>query len=316
MKSIKRNYIIASSLLILFAALFLFYGIGSNWEFALKLRSLKLVAILVVSGSVAYSTVAFQTITNNRILTPSIMGFESVYLLLQTIIVYIYGDSTYKVLGSLGNFSLSVISMIGFAFLLYLLIYKKGKDNLYLLLLVGIILGSLFNSLSSFMQLLIDPNDYFIIQGKMFATFNKVNTSLLWPSVIITVAALGYGFTQTKYLDILSLGRDQAINLGVSYNNKVKLFLVIIAVLASVSTALVGPITFLGLLVSNLTYEIFRTYKHKVIISAAILVTAVTLVGGQFIMERFFKLSIPVSAIINMVGGVYFMYLLLRVKKL
>ena len=316
MKSIKRNYIIASLLLILFAALFLFYGIGSNWEFALKLRSLKLVAILVVSGSVAYSTVAFQTITNNRILTPSIMGFESVYLLLQTIIVYIYGDSTYKVLGSLGNFSLSVASMIGFAFLLYLLIYKKGKDNLYLLLLVGIILGSLFNSLSSFMQLLIDPNDYFIIQGKMFATFNKVNTSLLWPSVIITVVALVYGFTQTKYLDILSLGRDQAINLGVNYNNKVKLFLVIIAVLASVSTALVGPITFLGLLVSNLTYEIFRTYKHKVIISAAILVTAVTLVGGQFIMERFFKLSIPVSAIINMVGGVYFMYLLLRVKKL
>lgn len=316
MKNIKRNYIVASSLLILFAALFLFYGIGSNWEFALKLRSLKLVAILVVSGSAAYSTVAFQTITNNRILTPSIMGFESVYLLLQTIIVYIYGDSTYKVLGSLGNFTLSIVCMIGFAFLLYLLIYKKGKDNLYLLLLVGIILGSLFNSLSSFMQLLIDPNDYFIIQGKMFATFNKVNTSLLWPSVIITVVALLYGFTQTKYLDILSLGRDQAINLGVNYNNKVKLFLVIISVLASVSTALVGPITFLGLLVSNLTYEIFKTYKHKVIISAAILVTAVTLLGGQFMMERFFKLSIPVSAIINMVGGVYFMYLLLRVKKL
>ena len=79
MKNIKRNYIIASSLLIVFAILFLFYGIGSNWEFALKLRSLKLVAILVVSGSVAYSTLAFQTITNNRILTPSIMGFESVY---------------------------------------------------------------------------------------------------------------------------------------------------------------------------------------------------------------------------------------------
>lgn len=316
MKNIKRNYIITSVLLLLFAALFLFYGIGANWEFALKLRVLKLVAILVVSGSVAYSTVAFQTITNNRILTPSIMGFESVYLLLQTVIVYIYGDSTYKVLGSLGNFSLSVISMIGFAFVLYLLIYKKGKDNLYLLLLVGIILGSLFNSLSSFMQLLIDPNDYFIIQGKMFATFNKVNTSLLLPSVIITVIALVFGFTQTKYLDILSLGRDQSINLGVNYNNKVKLFLVVIAILSSVSTALVGPITFLGLLVSNLTYEIFRTYKHKVIISATILVTAVTLIGGQFLMERFFKLSIPVSAIINMVGGVYFMYLLLRVKRL
>lgn len=316
MKTIKRNYIIVSALLLLSIALFLFYKIGGNWEFALKLRSLKLAAILIVSGGVAYSTVAFQTITNNRILTPSIMGFESVYLLLQTIIVYIYGDSTYKVLGSIGNFMFSVVTMIGFAFLLYLLIYKRGKDNLYLLLLVGIIAGTLFNSLSSFMQLLIDPNDYFIVQGKMFATFNKVNTSLLWPTGIVTVVLLAFGFRLTKYLDILSLGRDQCINLGVNYNTMVKLFLVIIAVLVSISTALVGPITFLGLLVSNLTYELFKTYKHSIVISAAILVTAVTLISGQFLMERFFNLSIPVSTIINMVGGVYFMYLLLRVKKI
>ena len=316
MKTIKRNYIVVSALLLLSIALFLFYKIGGNWEFALKLRSLKLAAILIVSGGVAYSTVAFQTITNNRILTPSIMGFESVYLLLQTIIVYIYGDSTYKVLGSIGNFMFSVVTMIGFAFLLYLLIYKRGKDNLYLLLLVGIIAGTLFNSLSSFMQLLIDPNDYFIVQGKMFATFNKVNISLLWPTGIVTVVLLVFGFRLTKYLDILSLGRDQCINLGVNYNTMVKLFLVIIAVLVSISTALVGPITFLGLLVSNLTYELFKTYKHSIVISAAILVTAVTLISGQFLMERFFNLSIPVSTIINMVGGVYFMYLLLRVKKL
>ncbi len=316
MNAIKKNYIIITTLLLLSIALFLFYKIGANWEFALRLRSIKLAAILVVSCCVAYSTVAFQTITNNRILTPSIMGFESVYLLLQTIIVFIYGDSTYKVLGGTGNFLLSVISMIGFAFLLYLLIYKKGKDNLYLLLLVGIIMGTLFNSLSSFMQLLIDPNNYFIVQGKMFATFNKINTSLLWPSTALTIMILIFGFRLTKYLDIMSLGRDQSINLGVNYNGMMKIFLVIIAILASVSTALVGPITFLGLLVSNLTYEIFKTYKHSIVISAAILVTAVTLIVGQFLMERIFKLTIPVSAIINMVGGVYFMYLLLRVKKL
>lgn len=316
MKTIKRNFYIVSLLLVALVVLFLFYKIGGNWEFALKLRSYKLLAILIVSGGVAYSTVSFQTITNNRILTPSIMGFESVYLLLQTIIVYIYGDNTYKVLGGMGNFLLSVLSMIGFAFLLYLLIYRRGKDNLYLLLLVGIIVGTLFNSLSSFMQLLIDPNDYFIVQGKMFATFNKVNTSLLWPSLIITILVLFFGFRITKYLDIMSLGRDQSINLGVNYNRMVKTFLVIIAVLTSISTALVGPVTFLGLLVSNLTYEIFKTYKHRIIISATILVTAVTLLSGQFVMERFFNLTIPVSTIINMVGGVYFMYLLLRVKRL
>ncbi|MBK5196636.1 MAG: iron chelate uptake ABC transporter family permease subunit, partial [Proteiniphilum sp.] len=132
-KTVKRNLWIAALLLLITASLFLLYNMGNNWEFALRLRSVKVAAILIVSCCVAYSSVAFQTITNNRILTPSIMGFESVYLLLQTIIVYIYGDTTFRVLNSINNFLLSVAIMIGFAFLLYLLIYRKGKNNLYLL---------------------------------------------------------------------------------------------------------------------------------------------------------------------------------------
>ena len=314
--NIKRSIWIAVILLFGSTALFLFYGLGGNWEFALRLRGFKVIAILVVAGCVAFSSVSFQTLTNNRILTPSIMGFESLYLLIQTVIVYIYGDQTFRVLSGIDNFMISVTGMIAFSFILYLLIYKKGKDNLYLLLLVGIILGTLFSSLSSFMQLLIDPNDFFIIQGKMFATFNKINNNLLWPTLIITVAVLIYGFRMTKFLDVIALGRDQAINLGLNYNNLVKIFLVIIAVLVSVSTALVGPITFMGLLVTNLTYELFKTHKHTVIIAACCIVSAISLLIGQFLMERVFNLSIPLSAIINIVGGLYFMYLLLKVKKL
>ncbi|HHX31776.1 MAG TPA: iron chelate uptake ABC transporter family permease subunit [Bacteroidales bacterium] len=314
--SIKKNLVIAVLLMLSMAALFLFYRLGNNWEFALQLRSVKVIAILIVAASVAYSSVAFQTLTNNRILTPSIMGFESLYLLIQTLIVYMYGDETYKVLSSMDNFLVSVIGMIGFGLLLYFMIYKKGKDNIYLLLLVGIILGTLFSSLSSFMQLLIDPNDFFIVQGKMFATFNKINTDLLWPSSIILILILFFGFRMTKYLDVMALGREQAINLGLNYNGLVKLFLVIIAILVSISTALVGPITFLGLLVTNLTYELFKTHKHSVIIAACCIVSAVALLAGQFIMERILNLSTPLSAIINMVGGLYFIYLLLKVRKL
>src|SRR5690554_2095890 len=314
--NIRRSLLISVLLMLGMAAVFLFYRLGNNWEFALQLRSVKVFAIIIVAASVAYSSVAFQTLTNNRILTPSIMGFESLYLLIQTLIVYIYGDETYKVLSSIDNFLISVIGMIIFGLLLYFMIYKKGKDNIYLLLLVGIILGTLFSSLSSFMQLLIDPNDFFIIQGKMFATFNKINNGLLWPSLTIMVIILFIGFRMSKYLDVLALGRDQAINLGLNYNRVVKFFLVFIAILVSVSTALVGPITFLGLLVTNLTYELFKTYKHSVIIIACFLVSAISLLLGQFIMERVFNLSVPISAIINIVGGFYFMYLLLRVKKL
>ncbi|MDD4776674.1 MAG: iron chelate uptake ABC transporter family permease subunit [Fermentimonas sp.] len=314
--AVRNTLLVALLLLIGSAALFLFYRMGNSWEFALRFRGMKLLAIIVVAGCVAFSSVAFQTLTNNRILTPSIMGFESLYLLIQTFIVYFYGDQTFKVLNHVDNFLVSVTGMIVFAFLLYLMIYKKGKNNLYLLLLVGIILGTLFSSLSSFMQLLIDPNDFFIIQGKMFATFNKINSDLLWPSLFIMMIILFVGLRMAKYLDVIALGRDQAINLGLNYNRTVKIFMVLIAILVSVSTALVGPITFLGLLVTNLTYELFKTHKHTVIITACCLVSAITLLLGQFFMERVFNLSVPISAIINIIGGFYFMYLLLRVKKL
>lgn len=85
-------------LLISSATLFLFYKMGNSWEFALRFRGMKVVAIIIVAGCVAFSSVAFQTLTNSRILTTSIMGFESLYLLIQTIIVFIYGDQTFRVL--------------------------------------------------------------------------------------------------------------------------------------------------------------------------------------------------------------------------
>lgn len=308
--------IILAVALIVLTVLFLFHNLGGNWEFALRLRTVKVISMLIVSCCIAYSTVAFQTLTNNRILTPSIMGFESVYLLFQTIVVFIYGDLTYQVLSNVNNFFYSIFGMIIFALFLYVLIYKKGKDNLYLLLLVGLVLGILFNNLSSFMQLLIDPNDFFIVQGKMFASFNKINQDLLGYASGIMFLVLLIGFRLTKFLDVMALGKDQAINLGINYNPMVRFFLIIIAVLTSISTALVGPITFLGLLVSNLTYETFKTHKHSSIIVACSLLSAVILVGGQFMMERFFNLLIPISTIINFIGGIYFMFLLLRVRKL
>ncbi|PRD47792.1 iron chelate uptake ABC transporter family permease subunit [Sphingobacterium haloxyli] len=315
----KRNQRIIGLLTILALvaiASFLLYNLGSSWQFALRLRSIKIVAMVITSCCVAYSTVAFHTLTSNRILTPSIMGFESVYMLLQTILVFVYGDQTFRVLNSFGNFMLSIACMIGFAFLIYILIYKKGRSNMYLLLLIGLVLGILFNTLSAFMQLLIDPNDFFIIQGKMFASFNKINQYLLPYTAFILLLVISIGFYMAKYLDVLALGREQAISLGLNYNNMIRLFLIMIAILVAVSTALVGPITFLGLLVANLTYELIRTHSHRLMILACCLVSVISVVGGQFLMERAFNFSTPVSTIINFVGGGYFIYLLLKVKKI
>ncbi|WP_339149643.1 MULTISPECIES: iron chelate uptake ABC transporter family permease subunit [unclassified Sutcliffiella] len=314
MKLNHKIYLLIS-ILVISVSLFLFYDLGSNWDYALPRRAMKVLAIILTGGSIAFSTVIFQTITSNRILTPSIIGLDSLYLLVQTFIIFVFGSASFIVANKEVNFLLSVSCMVLFALLLYKFLFKGEGRNIYFLLLVGIVFGTLFGSLSTFMQVLIDPNEFMLVQDRMFASFNNVNTELLFVSIVLLIGIGFYVSRYLKYLDVLALGREQAINLGVPYNFIVQRFLIIIAILVSIATALVGPITFLGLLVANITYQFMKTYRHIYLLTASILISVVALVGGQLIVERVFTFSTTLSVIINFTGGVYFIYLLLKESK-
>lgn len=295
--------------------LFLFYGLPSVWEYALPRRFAKVFAIIIVGTAIAYSSMIFQTITNNRILTPSILGLDSLYVLLQTGIIFFFGVAKLADLGKNGNFLLSTGLMVCFSFVLFFLMFRRGGRHIFLLLLVGIVFGTLFRSLSSFMQMLIDPNEFQVVQNKMFASFNNLNTDILVLASLVILAILVYAWRFNPYFDVISLGRDQAVNLGIDYDRTVKKMLIVVAVLVSVSTALVGPITFLGLLVVNVAREVFKTYKHSVLIPGAVLFSIIALVGGQFIVEKLFGLTVTLVVIIDFIGGIYLIYLLLKERK-
>ncbi|MBD8070873.1 iron chelate uptake ABC transporter family permease subunit [Bacillus sp. PS06] len=300
---------------IVLVSLFLFYDVGSNWEYVLSRRGKKILAIVITGAVIAFSTLVFQTITNNRILTPSIIGLDSLYLLIQTVIIFAFGSTSLTAMDKNINFLISVVLMVLFAGILYKLLFKGEGQNIYFLLLVGLIFGTFFGSISTFMQVLIDPNEFMIVQDRMFASFNNVNTDLLVLSSIIIVLVMLYFFRFIKYLDVLSLGKEQAVNLGVDYDYVVKRLLIIVAILTSISTALVGPITFLGLLVVNVAHEFLKTFRHSYLIAGSVLISIIALVGGQFIVERVFTFSTTLSVIINFVGGIYFIYLLLKGSK-
>lgn len=300
---------------IIVTALFLFYDLGGSFDYALPRRAMKVLAMILTGTAIAYATVIFQTITHNRILTPSIMGLDSLYLLLQTLFIFFLGSTHFTVINQQVNFILSVVTMVLFAFLLYRLLFKSNSQSVYFLLLIGIILGTFFSSISLFLQVLIDPNEFLRVQDKMFASFNNVNNDLIWWALMIIVAIILYGWRYMRELDVLSLGRDTAINLGIEYDKLIQKMLILSAVLIAVSTALVGPITFFGLIVANLAYQYFATYKHSILITGATLFSIVALVGGQWIVERIFTFSTTLSVIINFIGGIYFIYLLLKESK-
>jgi iron complex transport system permease protein len=308
----KKKTIILAGIALALTLLYIFYDLKGNIGYILPRRIIKVLAIVLTGGAIAFATTVFMTITNNRILTPSVLGLDSLYMLIQTFIIFVFGSNSIVMMNSSINYLMSIIIMILFSLVLYRFLFKGEKNNIYFLLLIGMILGTFFNSFTSFMEVLIDPNEFMVAQDRGFASINNVHKDLVYLSIGIIILVLLYFWRFYKYLDVLALGKDDAVNLGVSYDHVVKRLLIIVAVLTAVATALVGPITFLGLLVVNITYEFLKTYRHLYIILASVFIGIIALVGGQFIVENIFTFQTTISVIINFIGGVYFIYLLLK----
>lgn len=293
-------------------AAYLWIDLGAEWRYALERRTLKVLAVLLTGSSVAFATVVFQTITHNRILTPSIIGMDSLYNLIQTSVVFFFGATNALWVNEKVHFAVSAGLMILFAGLLYRALFRREKFNLYFVILVGLIMGVFFQSFASFMEMLIDPNEFLVAQGRMFGSFNNVRTGLLAVAFAASGLVALYFYPAASYLDVLALGRDHAISLGVNYVAVVRRLWVAISGLVAISTALVGPVTFLGLLVANLAYELLKTHRHAVLIPGAMLVSVALLTAALIAVERVFAFNTTVSVIVNFAGSFYFIYVVLK----
>ncbi|WAJ28470.1 iron chelate uptake ABC transporter family permease subunit [Antarcticirhabdus aurantiaca] len=293
-------------------AAFMTVGARGSWSFVLQLRGLKVLQMLLVAYAIGVSTVLFQTITNNRILTPSIMGFDALYVLIQTALVFGLGSAALSAIDARATFALELAAMTGFSLLLFRWLFAGGLRSLHLTLVVGIVFGTFFRSLSGFMQRLIDPNEFVVLQDRFFASFNTVNRDLLLAAAGLTLLVSVFGWRMRRRFDVLALGREAAVGLGLDHRRDVTAILVLVAVLVSVSTALVGPVTFFGLLVANLAYQIVPTHRHAAVLPAAAMLAGLCLVGGQLVLERVFAFDTALAVIVEFVGGVVFILLLLK----
>lgn len=292
--------------------LFITLNAGGRWDFILPFRGMKVLSMVLVAYAVAVSTVLFQTISHNRILTPSIIGLDALYILIQTSLIFTIGSASVTALDPRLLFAINVAAMVAFSTLLYRWLFSGSSRGLQLLVLAGIVFGVLFRSLASFMQRIIDPNEFVLLQDRLFATFNSVNGDLLLVAAIVILIVSVIGIRFLHVYDVLALGRETSINLGIDYNRAVTLVLMLVAVLVAVSTALVGPVTFFGLLVANLAYQIAGTHKHRFLLPIAALIAIICLTGGQLILERIFAFDTALSIVIEFVGGIVFLAFLIK----
>jgi len=304
-----RRLVILAALALLAILAFMTIGLRGNIAFVLQLRGLKLLALLQVAISVAISTVLFQTVTANRILTPSIMGLDALYLLGQTVLVFLLGGLGYASLNSGMKFGTEVLLMIALAMiLLWPLLLARMDMNL--MLLMGVTLGLLFRSVSALLSRLIDPNAFAVVQSASFANFNTLRADLTVLGTIITVIAVSLSWRARHVLDVIGLGRETAIGLGVDWTKAAASFLLLVSILVAVSTALVGPVAFFGLLVAAMAERLMKTQSHRLLLPSAALVAVIVLVGGQTVLQHGLGGASTLGVVIEFAGGLVFLLLL------
>ncbi|RWB97677.1 iron chelate uptake ABC transporter family permease subunit [Mesorhizobium sp.] len=294
---------------VLVGVAFMTIGLRGNLAFVVELRAVRLAAMVLVGVAVAVSTVVFQTVCANRIITPSIMGLDALYVFCQTALVFALSGFGFAGIDPRLHFFGNFTAMTSLALALFLPMLRRRFD-LTLMLLTGVVLGVLFRSLTTLLARLLDPNDFAVLQGTVFASFNAVEPDLLLLAGVITVAGVAIAWRARHVLDVLALGTDTAIGLGLAWRGTAAGLLVVVAALVSASTALVGPMAFLGLLVVSLAERIVGTNRHAILLPAAALTAIIVLVGGQTVLQHALGGEGSLGIVVEFVGGIVFLAIL------
>lgn len=315
----RRKLALMAALVLLCGAAYLLVGVNFEnarlLQYAMKIRAPKLAAMLITAFAIGGASLVFQSVINNTIVTPCLLGMNSLYTLIHTAVVFFLGSGSLIAANANLAFGVDVVLMGVVATVTYSWIFKKTRYNVLYVLLVGTVLTSFFGSIQTTLTRVMDPNEYDTLLTTLVASFSNINSEIILFSVVLLGAIVFVLRKDLALLDVLTLGKAQAVNLGVDYDRCVRRLLLGVTLCIAVATAMVGPISFLGLIIANLSRQLLRTYRHSQLILGSALFGMVVLVGGQLIVEHVYSYAVPVSVFITVGGGLYFLYLLLTRKK-
>ena len=302
-------------LVVLFAALYQFAFVNPKFfSYAMSIRLPRLIVLLTAGTAISAAAIIFQTIIRNNIVTPCLLGMNSLYLLIHTGVVFFLGSRSEFATNPVYAFAVDIIVMGTAASFIYYSIFQKTGGNVLYVLLIGTVLTTFFSSMQNSLTRIMDPNEYDALLNSLVASFTNVNAACIIPGIVLLALLAWWLRRDLSILDVISLGREQAISLGVDYETTLRRLMVGVALCVAVATALVGPLSFLGLITANVARQMFTTYRHTYLIAGASLVGMLVLAAGQFIVEHVMVYSVPVSVFVTIGGGIYFLYLILTQK--
>ena len=274
-------------------------------------RTLHLIAMIVSSTLIAFASLSFQTLTQNRILTPSVLGFDSIFSATQTFVLFIFGANSILLSNPYINFTLTSLIMILVSLIVYGYLLKKYSKNIAFLLLFGLVISTLLRSSSNFLQILMNPDKFQSLVSLTTVSISNIDTKLILYTLPFMLVIIVLFYRKSNQYDVMALGRDSALSLGLDYDKTQRSTLIYLSSAIAISTALIGPMTFLGLIAVNSAKELLKSYKHTQLFMTSSLLSIVLLILGQLIIEQIGYIT-SVTVLLNLVGGIYLIYLILK----
>ena len=315
----RRKLLLMGALVVLCAAAYMLVDVNfakaKLFAYSMRIRSPKLIAMLITAFAIGGASIVFQSIINNTIVTPCLLGMNSLYTLIHTAVVFALGSGSVLAMNPNASFAVDLVLMVLVATVIYSYLFKKTRYNVLYVLLIGTVLTSFFSSIQTTMTRVMDPNEYDSLLATLVASFSNINSEIIVFSVVLLAGILFFLRKDLALLDVITLGKAQATNLGVDYDRTIRRLLLGVTLAIAVATAMVGPISFLGLIIANLSRQLLRTFRHSQLVLGSTLFGMIVLVAGQLIVEHVFTYAIPVSVFITVGGGLYFLYLLLRNRR-
>lgn len=275
----------------------------------LEIRLPRILACVLIGASLAISGAAYQAMFVNPLVSPSILGVLS-------------GAGFGAAVGMFFKFNEYLIQLSTFGFGFLAVAVALGVSALYsrsgsviVLVLGGVISGSLFTSLLSVLKYAADPNDalpaitYFLMGSLGFASKSFIQISILPICAGVLLLALS-----GKYLNALSLGEEEAKSLGVN-TARVKIFIILVATFVSaLSVTIAGIIGWIGLIVPHVARFIFGADNRAVLASSA-MIGAIFLLFCDSFSRLIFTFEIPIGIVTSLFGIPMFIIVLRRAKR-
>ena len=213
-KNIIKLIVIALIAIIIVAA-FLFIGVKFHnhklLRYAMKLRIPKVIAMIITAFAIGAATIIFQSVINNTIVTPCLLGMNALYTLIHTSVVFVLGSGSILFTNDNLSFLVDLVLMGIIATVVYSWLFKMTGHNVLYVLLVGTVLTSFFSSIQSTLTRVMDPNEYDTLLTSLVASFSNINSEIIIFSVII-LALIGVIFRkELALLDVITLGKELCV---------------------------------------------------------------------------------------------------------